>query len=551
MLKEMVQHAIAEALGSADFTLLYPRDKSFGDFAVNVHQFKKLGLTNDELLEKLKSVEAFESAQLVSSFINIRIKQSVLIESLNATLENKSLPKIKSDKPLRISLEFGQPNTHKLPHIGHLFSYTYGESMARLLAYTGHTIFRSNYQGDVGLHVAKCLYVFRQKPEEEKNTLKSLEEKAAYLQVCYQEGSALYDADPSAKEGIDLINKEIYNRDESIVKIWEETRNWCVEYYKKFEERLGTTYDRYYYESETSKPGIDLVHKHTGDIFEESEGATVFKGEKYGLHTRVFLTKNNTPTYEAKDIGLIKLKTEEWPFDQAVITTASEQNAYWQVVKKAIELVFPELEGKIMHFGFGMIDLKGGKMASRTGNIISAIGLVDTLKKTVLNELLKEDKNEVAAEAIAVGAVKYAFLKSEARKNMLFDIEQSVSVQGNSGPYLQYTYARLRSVLTKAEYKPQQIKIMDSTLTEEDTNILRLLPKFGDTIKEAAESYSPHIICTYVFELAQACNLLYDKQSIIKASTEEKEVRLALLEASSITIKTCLNLLGIEVLERI
>ena len=550
MLKEKVQLAIAEALGSAEFTLLYPRDKSFGDFAVNAHQFKKLNLTNDELLEKLKGVEIFESAELVSSFINIRIKQSVLIDGLNATLEN-GLPKLKNDSPKRISLEFGQPNTHKLPHIGHLFSYTYGESMARLLAYTGHTIFRSNYQGDVGLHVAKCLYVYTQKPDEEKKNLKTLEEKAAYLQICYQEGSALYDADPEAKSGIDQLNKAIYNRDAVISEVWEETRGWCVEYYKKFEERLGTTYDRYYYESETSQPGIDLVKKHTGDIFEESEGATVFKGEKYGLHTRVFLTKNDTPTYEAKDIGLIKLKSEEWPFDQAIVTTASEQNAYWQVVKKAIELVFPELEGKIMHFGFGMIDLKGSKMASRTGNIISAIELVDTLKKTVSDELLKEDKNEKAAEVIAVGAVKYAFLKSEARKNMLFDIEQSVSVQGNSGPYLQYAYARIRSVLTKAAYKPQQITIMDSELTAEDMNILRLLPKFEDTIQEAAEAYSPHIICTYVFELAQACNLLYDKQNILKAPEKEKEMRFALLEASGLTIKTCLYLLGIEVLERI
>ncbi len=550
MLKENVQNAIAEALGSADVTLLYPRDTSFGDYAINVHQLKKLSLSNDDLLEKLGHIEMFERIELVSSFINIRIKQSILIEHLNATLEHGLLNLINKN-PQRISLEFGQPNTHKLPHIGHLFSYTYGESIARLLTYSGHTIFRCNYQGDVGLHVAKCLYVFMQKPTEEKNKLKNLQEKAAYLQLCYQEGSALYEADPEAKIKIDVLNKDIYQHSEYIVPTWEETRNWSIEYYKEFEKRLGTTYDRYFYESETSQSGIDLVKKHTSDIFEESEGATVFKGEKYGLHTRVFLTKNNTPTYEAKDIGLIKLKTEEWPFDQAIITTASEQNAYWAVVKKAIELIFPELEGKIKHIGFGMIDLKGGKMSSRTGNIISAIELVDTLKKTVSDNLLKDKTNEKAAETIAVGAVKYAFLKSEARKNMLFDIDQSVSVQGNSGPYLQYAYARIRSVLTKAAYTPQNITIRDNVLAEEDINILRLLPKFEDTILEAAEAYSPHLICTYAFELAQACNLLYDKQRILKAPENEKEVRLALLEASSLTIKTCLNLLGIEAPERI
>jgi arginyl-tRNA synthetase len=245
------------------------------------------------------------------------------------------------------------------------------------------------------------------------------------------------------------------------------------------------------------------------------------------------------------------MKHSEWPFDKAIVTTASEQNAYWQVVKKAIELIFPELEGKIMHFGFGMIDLKGGKMSSRTGNIVSAIELVEIVKDKVLKELLKND-DEKAAEVIAVGAVKYAFLKSEAKKNMLFDMEQSVSVQGNSGPYLQYTYARLRSVLAKADYKAKALPINDGdTLTAEDKTILHLLPTFQDVVMQAGETYAPHLICTYVYELAQACNLLYDKQSILKASPEEKEMRLALIEAASLTIKTSLDLLGIKVLERI
>jgi arginyl-tRNA synthetase len=405
--------------------------------------------------------------------------------------------------------------------------------------------------GDVGLHVAKCLYIYQQKPIEEKKALKTLEEKVAYLQQCYQEGSSAYEADPEAKAAIDAINKAIYQHDPEVLADWEETRSWSVEYYKEFEKRIGTTYDRYYFESETSNAGIDLVKKNTDSVFEESEGAIVFRGEQYGLHTRVFLTKHGTPTYEAKDIGLINMKHSEWPFDKAIVTTASEQNAYWQVVKKAIELIFPELEGKIMHFGFGMIDLKGGKMSSRTGNIVSAIELVEIVKDKVLKELLKND-DEKAAEVIAVGAVKYAFLKSEAKKNMLFDMEQSVSVQGNSGPYLQYTYARLRSVLAKADYKAKALPINDGdTLTAEDKTILHLLPTFQDVVMQAGETYAPHLICTYVYELAQACNLLYDKQSILKASPEEKEMRLALIEAASLTIKTSLDLLGIKVLERI
>lgn len=557
MLKEQVHCAIAEALGIDTFTLLYPRDRAFGDFAIHIHQLKKLGydVNPKDILRKLSTIAMCEKVKLAGNFINFFLKKEVLVEALNTIIfmQDKSVSNQHSQQPAqRISLEFGQPNTHKLPHIGHLFSYAYGESMARILAFNGHTVFRCNYQGDVGPHVAKCLYVAKQKGHDIEKPA-SLEEKIAFLQKCYQEGSALYEADPEAKKRIDQLNKDIYQKNDDVMALWETTRSWSIEYYKDFEKLLGTTYDRYYFESETSEPGAEMVRKNIGTVFEESDGAVVFRGEKYGLHTRVFLTKLGTPTYEAKDVGLVKLKNEEWPFDRAIVTTATEQSAYWQVVKKAIELVFPHLEGKITHTAFGMIDLKEGKMSSRTGNVISGIELIKVVKKNVLTALLKEDADEHAAEVIAVGAVKYAFLKSEARKNMLFDIEQSVSVQGNAGPYLQYTYARLRSVLTKAAYAPARLTSKENVniTAAEDIALLRMLPLFKDVAYEAAQLYAPHLLCTYIYELAQACNLLYDRQTILKASKKEKLARLALLDGASQTLKTGLYLLGIDVLERI
>ncbi|KXK10327.1 MAG: Arginine--tRNA ligase [Microgenomates bacterium OLB23] len=552
MLKERVQQAIAEALGSTEFTLLYPRDKAFGDFAINIHQLKKLALNEQALVEKLSLLDIFEKVELVQGFVNMRVAYTEYLAELNAALRGGTQPAAPNPHAQRINLEFGQPNTHKLPHIGHLFSYAYGESMARLLAWDGHTVFRSNYQGDVGLHVAKCLYIFMQRKDDAKN-LSTLEDKVRFLQTCYQDGSAAYDENSNAKTAIDAINKAIYNRDDTIHAVWEETRSWSVAYYKKFEERIGTTYDRYFFESETSDLGTKLVQEHIDSVFTESDGAVVFKGEQFGLHTRVFLTTHGTPTYEAKDIGLIALKKQEWPFDTAVITTASEQNAYWQVVKKAIELIFPELQGKIMHIGFGMIDLKGSKMSSRTGNIVSAIDLIEIVKKKCARELVKKWQPRGCRNNSHWGRKICLFKNLKQKKNMIFDLEQSISVQGNSGPYLQYTYARLRSVLAKAQYEPSALQnsTTSETLSSEDYAILRMLPTFSDVAHQAAVAYSPHLLCTYVYDLAQACNLLYDKQSILKAPQAQRELRLALLEAASRTIKTSLNLLGIDVLERI
>lgn len=552
MLKEDLHNAISKALGSADFTLLYPRDKAFGDFAVNIHQLKKLGLSNEELLAKFRSIDMFESVELVDTFINMFVSKKLLINEANFVHEKlDSYGKIAQTSPLRIMFEYGTPNTHKLPHIGHLFSYIYGESMARILEWSGNTLFRDNYQGDVGLHVAKCLYIVLTK-QNEMESLKTLNDKIRFLQESYQEGSVAYDTNPLAKEAINQINKKIYQQDSSIADLWKETRSWSIEYYEQFEKRLGVNLHRHYFESETSGPGIKVVNENIGKIFEESEGAVVFKGEKYGLHTRVFLTKQGTPTYEAKDLGLVTLKRNEGVFDKIIITTASEQNSYWKVVIKATELIFPDLEGKVMHIGFGLIDLKGGKMSSRTGNIISGVGLIEQITEQVKEKLFAETtQDENIINTVAMGAIKYAFLKSEARKNMYFDIEQSVSIHGNSGPYLQYTYARLKSIIEKAPEGIEALVECDKILTDEDAAILRLIPRFSEAVLDAANSYSPHLLCNYLFELAQLCNALYDKQNILKAEDEIKKMRLSIISAASQVLKNGLYLLGIEVLERI
>ena len=340
--------------------------------------------------------------------------------------------------------------------------------------------------------------------------------------------------------------------------------------------KIGLFAEKYfmYYEDvdfcqRARQKGYELVKNNIGKVFSESEGAVIYEGSKAGLHDRVFITSRNTPTYEAKDVCLEILKYEEFPYDKLIITTASEQNEYFKVIFSAIEKVMPELKGKLEHIGFGMVNLKSGKMASRTGEIIGAVDLVDMvvaeIRKIVEDRKdLSEAEKEEIAESVGIGAVKYSFLKNSPLKDTKFDIKESISKEGNSGPYLQYTYARTQSVLEKAK-KPstanslqitEKQKTVDSSLSalslnEEELNILRSLLHFPEAVEASAISYSPNLICNYVYDLAQKYNTFYNKHDILEQRTKDKKVseyRLSLTKAVGIVIENSLKLLGIKTL---
>lgn len=557
MLKQKVQDALKNVFSFESFHLLSPKNPDHGDYAFHTKQLEQDKISS--IIEALKKNELFSNVELVGGFVNLTISPIVLLSELTTICEQKDkYGTVNQQDQKKILLEFGQPNTHKLPHIGHLFSYTYGESLARLLSFVGNAIFRANYQGDVGLHVAKCLYVVS-KIQDEISSLKSLEEKVQFLQRGYQEGSRLYEEDEVSRKEIDELNKNIYEKDPSIEKLWKETRQWSLDYYQQFEKKLGIVYDKNYFETQTAPIGKKLVMDNLGKVFEESDEAIIFHGEPFKLHTRVFINKFGNPTYEAKDLGLVKLKYNDWPFDECIITTASEQNEYFEVIFAAIEQIDPQFKGKLKHIGFGLVDLKNGKMSSRTGNIVSAVDLVEQVEKAVAT--LSDGKMDTTIQkALAQAAIKYAFLRSEAQKNISFDINESISINGNSGPYLLYTFVRCMSVLNKAgdsiiSNKVRNLKkILRFTwddIEKEELALLRTLPRFPEVIDDAAGHYAPHLVATYLFDLAQKFNTFYEKHTILKAEGDRKQFRLALTQTTAYILKNGLYLLGIEVLDKI
>jgi arginyl-tRNA synthetase len=591
VVKAQIKDAIFEVIGVSEVALETPENADFGDYSTNVAMqlFSdiKSGKAESGVPEKyLHAKSPRELAEMIvfslkgdkelkklvdrveiagPGFINFFLTRFNLVNELEKVLGKGRVYGTSAVlKGKRVMVEFGQPNTHKLPHIGHLFSYIYGESIARLLKSQSAEVFRANYQGDVGPHVAKCLWAYL---EEKPDVPDSLIGKATLLQEMYVIGSTAYGADENSKKEIDEINRKIYAFDESIQPIWEETRQWSIDYYKQFEERLGIAYDRYFYESEVFKEGLNIVQGNVGKVFKESEGAVIFEGSKYGLHDRVFVTSQGTPTYEAKDMYLQTLKMKEWPCDLLIITTAHEQNEYFNVIFKALELLNPDFKNKLVHIGFGMVNLKEGKMSSRTGQIVGGVELVNTVIDAIASMLadkkdLKVDMASAISEIVGMGATKYSFLKNNPLQDTKFDINESISKEGNSGPYLQYTYARTQSVLRKAntfkggslqnKLKTEDGKLKTENFNADEFGIMRTLIHYPEVVQEAAEKYAPNVVCTYLYDLAQKYNTFYNSNRILNPEEGEeiKKFRLVLTLAVGQVLKNGLDLLGVEAPEK-
>lgn len=557
MVKDKVADLLASALKNLgikeeELQIQHPQQSGHGDYALNLalklsKSLKKnpLEVAND-IVKNIPENDILAKIEVIKpGFINLFLSPKILLEETKQIITQGQSYGKKSQKKHTVLLEFGQPNTHKIAHAGHLFSYVFGESLARIFENEGNSIIRANYQGDIGLHVAKCLYVVKNKTLKMKS-LKTLKEKVDFLQTCYEEGAKLYEKDKKAEKEIDFLTQKLYEKDSDVLQLWEETRKWSLDFYKLFEEKLGIKYDKYYFESETAPVGKKIVLEHVGKIFEESEGALVFRGEKYGLHTRVFVNRFGNPTYEAKDLGLLSLKLKDFSFDQSLITTASEQNEYWRVIIKASELIFSKLRGKLKHLGFGMIRLTIGKMSSRLGTIIDAFSLVDDVSRE-LQEAYKST-NELA-EKLAVSSIKYSFLRSDPYKDISFDLKKSIAREGDSGPYLLYTYVRTVGILNQAEESNFK-NLAFTQFNSDEESLLRLLYQFPEVTTNAATLYSPHLISNYLFNLAQTFNQFYQKNPVLKAEGEQKQLRLLLTQGVGQVLKNGLHLLGIETVDR-
>jgi arginyl-tRNA synthetase len=546
-LKKAIEESVNQ-LFSVDVDIVLTRpEEQFGDYSTNValQLAKQVSKNPREVAEELSFKLREELGDTISDisvagpgFINLKLNDKNLIAGLNNILPKSLEGKI-------IVAEYSDPNPFKVLHAGHLYTSVVGAAIANLLELAGGEVHRVNFGGDVGLHVAKNMwailhYLGGELPEKLAEVDQT--ERAEWLSQRYVEGNQAYETIESAKAEIVAINKRVYalhtdnDRTSSFAQIYWTCRQWSYDYFDEFYERIGIKFEKYYPESETAPIGLMAVKEQIGKVYEESDGAIIFDGEKYGLHSRVFINSEGLPTYEAKDVGLIIKKWQDYHFDRSVVITANEIDQYMKVVLKSIEQFRPELVEATSHLSHGMVKLAGGvKMSSRQGNIVRAVDVLNAASEA--NNKLTGEENDLAV----LGAVKYAFLKNRIGGDIVYDPAESVSVEGNSGPYLQYSHARARSILSKSEMSASSLE--GSELEPGERSLLLKITEYTETLEKAINELMPHHICTYLYELAQTFNKFYEQNRVIGA--EREQLRLSLIELYADTLRDGLTLLGI------
>jgi len=569
-IKKIVKKAIKDFLKETpDFSIEVPGERSYGDYSTNVALVlaKKISKnpieTASQIKEKIEKSSLFTKIEVAGpGFINFFIADKVFTDNLKNIDKNygkgKELKNKKaksSERGRRIIVDYTDPNILKEFHIGHLSSNAVGESLCRIFEFQGAKVKRVCYQSDVGISVAKAVWGILQNKDNLPKDTAPLSEKIKFLGLSYVQGSKMYESDEKAKKEIIILNKKIFEKsDKDINKLYKKGKKWSLEHFDELYKKLGTKFDYLIFESEVSDLGKKIVEKGLKKgIFEKGDnGAIIFKGEKYGLHTRVFINSEGLPTYEAKDLGLAEIKYKKYAYDRSIIVTGNEVNEYFRVMLCAMGKINPDLAKKTKHIGHGMLRLPEGKMSSRTGNVITGESLIEKVEELVRDKIKDRDLSEKERleiiQSVAVGALKYSILKQSIGSDIIYDFDKSISFEGDAGPYLQYSYARAMSVLRKAN--SEKIKASFKKIPNEISLVEKMMYYFPEVVEKAGKEYQLHYIITYLTELAGAFNSYYAKNKIVDKNDVFSPYKIALTSALATIMKNGMWLLGIEALNK-
>jgi arginyl-tRNA synthetase len=550
----------AEFSVAIDVVLSRP-EPQFGDISTNValQLASSLESSPREIAERLLPRLTTDLGGRVKSitvagpgFINITFSDAYLLAQLDISPTQSYAGKT-------VVAEYSDPNPFKQLHAGHLYTTITGNAIAKLFAVAGAHVHRINFGGDVGLHVAKAIWglIHDASPEDldeavAYNAIKKLgtltiDDRATIITQRYVEGSRAYEEDEMAKSVIIDYNRRIYalfeagEHDSPFAKLYFMCRTWSYQYFDSFYADLAIDpFEAYFPESETAPIGLATVREQQKNgVYSESDGAVVFVGEPYGLHTRVFITSQGLPTYETKDLGNIIKKWRDYHYDLSVVITGNDITEYMKVVLQSVQQFEPELATRTKHVTHGQIKLEGGvKMSSRKGNGLSALDVLSAAQTAATQA------NAHATKQTAYAAVKYAFLKQRIGGDIIYLPNESVSLEGNSGPYLQYAHARACSILRKADPAVSSLDLSSQTLDEHERSLVRMIGQYAKTVDLALAELLPHHICTYLYELAQTFNRFYEQSRVI--GDKRQAIRLELVKRYAVTLANGLELLGMS-----
>lgn len=552
-IKKYIEEILKELeLPHVEFDVELPKDISNGDFSTNISLIlsKQVGKNPREIAEQIltilknKNYSEFSNIEIAGpGFINFYLSKEYFQKEIS-----KPVSKVETQYSQKeIIMEYIDPNPFKQFHIGHLMAGTIGESISRLYELGGAHVTRMCYQGDIGPHVAKCVWGMIQYKEAFPQDHDSLEDKIKFIGDSYVYGATQYKENPEAEAQIKDINKKLFEKSDAELQIYyEKGRQWSLEGFELMYKKIGTKFDTYMYETQTAPIGERLVRENIANgIFEKSQesDAIIYKGEKDGLHTRVFINSQGLPTYEAKDLGLAVTKSEMGNFVRSIVITGAEQSDYFKVMLAALAHIKPEEAKKTSHITHGLMLFNGKKMSSREGALL-ADDLIEETKQKVAEKIADreytEDQKKEIIEAVSIAALKYSILKQTPGKNIIFDFEKSISFEGDSGPYIQYAYTRAQSILSKVGEINQNAENLKGTY-----QIEKLLIRFESVITRAINELAPQLVASYLIELAGEFNSWYANERII--GDENESYKLLITQKTADTLKAGLDVLGIKV----
>lgn len=528
-----------KALFAIDVEIKLSRpDPKFGDVATNVAMqlAGRLHESPREIAEtiarELRTNDAFLDAVVAGpGFINITLGATSLLD-----MTRQESPLFRAGQT--IVIETNNPNPFKAMHIGHAFNAILGDTIANLLAVSGGQVYRVSYHGDVGLHVGKSMYALLRYADGDFTKIESIPkiDRNTFMSKMYAEGSKAYKEDETAQSEINDLAEQSFEPTSGLyIQIYDLCKAWSFEQIDHLVARLGNQPTVYrFLESDADHRGVEVVKRNVPKVFQESSGALIFEGSKYGAFDNVFVASNGRGLYAARDLGLMLLKNEQFHPDKSYIVTAEEQRDYFKGVIAAAGLVWPDRKDVTVNISTGTVKLTTGKMSSRDGDVIEIAWLFDQFAAAIA-----ERGGEPTDEIIA-GALRYQFLKVKIGGDVVFDVDEAVSLTGNTGSYLQYAHARARRILEKSGAS----FVMPITLRDEDYALVRKLGEYAEIVELATRQLEPHHICNYLFELAQEFNRYYEKNQVI--GSEYEQHRLGLVGLYADILQAGLAILGIH-----
>ena len=594
-----VVQAVKECYGQDVPTTMVQLQKTKAEFEGNltlvVFPFLKLSRLKPEdtaqqlgdyLAQHCKVVQSFN---VVKGFLNLTIAPAAWISLLNRIdSEPRFGEKAVNEQSPLVMVEYSSPNTNKPLHLGHVRNNLLGWSLAQIMEANGNRVVKTNIVNDRGIHICKSMLAWKKwgngaTPEStgkkgdhligdyyvafDQHYRAELAELAAKFKA---EGMADEEAEKRAKEESPLM-KEAHDMlvrweqgDEEVRALWKKMNDWVYQGFDETYKAMGVGFDKIYYESETYLEGKAKVEEGLakGLFFRKPDGSVWADLSNEGLDQKLLLRADGTSVYMTQDIGTADLRFKDYPIDKMIYVVGNEQNYHFQVLSILLDRLGFKWGKELVHFSYGMVELPNGKMKSREGTVVDADDLMEEMVSAARRtseelgkfaDMTENERNEIA-RIVGMGALKYFILKVDARKNMLFNPEESIDFNGNTGPFIQYTYARIRSIMRKAEAEGIVLpSVLPDTLplNEKEVQLIQKLNSFEAVVEQAGKDYSPSGIANYCYELTKDFNQFYHDYSILNAeSGEAKTLRLALAKNVAKTIKNGMQLLGIEVPER-